>query len=97
MKEMGSGARISADQPAAPSELAERLYHLERLRGEIYDAAQRVNEIADRLFGQRPEATGANKLDAPPHSLLSRMDEGLQGMDGNLGNLRSAISRLEHI
>lgn len=82
---------------AAPSEFAERLQQLERMRGEVADAAIRVNEIADRIFGPVPQAVSANKLDQPAYSLLSRLDESLQVLEGNLGGLRSAISRLEHI
>lgn len=91
------GALVNEAVPASPSELSERLWQLERMRGEVYDAAARVNEIADRIFGQLPQAGVGNKLDQPAHSLLSRFDESLQVLEGNLGGLRAAISRLEQI
>ena len=91
------GALANEAMPASTSELSERLYQLERMRAEVYEAALRVNEIADRIFGPVPQAVSVNKLEAAAHSLFGRLDESLQILDGNLGGLRSAISRLENI
>lgn len=79
--------------------LARLCGRIREIRSGIADEASRLQNINDRLFGQRveKEGSGTSPPKPVPNGAMGEIDEALDGVNAQLAWLNSEINRLQEL
>src|SRR6185437_1464910 len=95
---MSNSQSLTRAVAASPAQITVLEEHLTRLNGATNDTdalADRLHQIADRLFGSRPEGKNQGTAEPPPQGSLGRLNSALAFNEYVRAKLRDAVERLE--